>query len=103
MFVVAGANAISGVNFAVEDPRALGNEAREKAIQDARDRAQAMAAILGVELGKPVLMTELSGGVPVARLYGDGVGGGGVEDVAPAITPGTFSVSVSVQVVYEIR
>jgi hypothetical protein len=30
-------------------------------------------------------------------------GGGGMEVAAPSISPGTFSVSVSVQVVYEIR
>jgi hypothetical protein len=35
----------------------------------------------------------------------NGIGGGGMtaEVAAPSISPGTFSVSVNIQVVYEIR
>jgi uncharacterized protein YggE len=100
--VDAGANSISGVNFTVENTDALIQQARQKALENAKSQAQQMAQVLGISLGKPILVTE-SGTypvVPVARMD-VGMGGGGIS--APSITPGAFTVSVSVQVVYEIR
>ena len=101
--VKAGANTISGVNFSVEDSDALVKQARQKALENARAQAEAMAQTLGIEIGKPVMVMETSGGypVPMAATMEMGMGGGGVA--APSISPGTFSVSVSVQIVYEIR
>ncbi len=99
--IEAGANSISGVNFTVENPDALVKEARQKALENARTQAEQTAQVLGISLGKPVLVTE-GGGYPVAPVMRlEGVGGGGVE--AHSISPGAFSVTVSVQVVYEIR
>jgi uncharacterized protein YggE len=100
--VAAGANTVSGVSFTVEDPQALVEEAREKALLDAKARAQAMATTLGIELGKPMLVTETGYSVPF--LDRGGMGGGGMAEVAaPSVAPGAFSVSISVQVIYEIR
>lgn len=101
--VDAGANSISGVNFTVKNPDALVQQARRKALENARAQAQQMAEVLGFSLGKPVLVSESGGYVPVAvpmRAEMD-IGGGGVTP--PSITPGAFSVTISVQVVYEIR
>lgn len=99
--VEAGANSISGVNFTVENPDALVKEARQKALENARAQAEQMAQVLGISLGKPVLVSE-GGWYPVAPVArAEGMGGGGVE--APSVSPGAFSVTVSVQVVYEIR
>jgi uncharacterized protein YggE len=100
--VEAGANSISGVSFTVEDPQALVEQARQKALEDGAARAKQMAEELGIALGKPTLVMETSGGYPIPP---EGVGGGGgmVDVVAPAISPGTFSVSVNVQIVYQIR
>jgi hypothetical protein len=50
-----------------------------------------------------MLVMETSGGYPVSPAIEWEVGGGGGGVAAPSITPGGFSVSVSVQVVYEIR
>ncbi len=100
--VEAGANSISGVNFTVENPDALVQQARQKALENAKAQAQQMAQVLGISLGKPILVSEGSA-YPVASVarMDMGMGGGGVA--APSITPGAFTVSVSVQVVYEIR
>lgn len=100
--VNAGANTISNVNFSVEDPDTLIEQARQEALQNARSQAQAMAQALGVTLGKPISVMETGGGYPVVREAAVGMGGGGMA-AAPSITPGAFSVSVSVQIVYEIR
>lgn len=101
--VESGANAISEVSFTVEDPDALMEQARQQALEQAASRAQQMAAGLGITLGQPTLVMETGGGYPVTDVA-QGIGGTGkVEVAAPSISPGTFSVSVSVQVVYEIR
>jgi hypothetical protein len=99
--VESGANAISEVSFTVEDPDALMEQARRQALERAASRAQQMAAGLDIALGQPISVMETGGGYPVMDVPG-GIGGGAVEAAAPS-SPGTFSVSVSVQVVYEIR
>lgn len=99
--IEAGVNSISGVNFAVENPDALVKQARQKALENARAQAEQMAQVLGISLGKPILVSE-GGGYPiVAPVLAERMGGGGVE--VPSISPGAFSVTVSVQVIYEIR
>jgi len=98
--VGAGANSISEVSFTVEDPEALVVQARQQALEDAGARAKQMAEGLGIALGTPILVMESGGWYPMPV---GGIGGGGVEMAAPSISPGTFSVSVSVQVAYEIR
>ncbi len=102
--VEAGANSISGVNFTVEDPKALVEQARQQALEDVTMRAKQMAEGLRITLGKPILVMETGGGMPMPAGWGVGGGGGGMADVAaPSISPGTFSVSVSIQAVYEIQ
>jgi uncharacterized protein YggE len=102
--VEAGANTISGVNFIVEDSEALVEQARQQALENAATRADQMAAGLGITLGKPILVTETGDGLAPMEWGGRGGGGDMVETIAaPSISPGTFSVSVSVQIVYEIR
>jgi len=99
--VGAGANSISEVSFTVEDPEALVVQARQQALEDAGARAKQMAEGLSIALGKPILVMESGGWYPTQA---GGIGGGGMAEVAaPSISPGTFSVSVSVQIVYEIR
>lgn len=101
--VEAGANAISGVSFTVEDPDALVEQARQQALEDAAARAKQMADGLGIAVGKPTLVMETSGGYPLPIERGVGGGGAMAEAAAPSISPGVFSVSVSVQIAYEIR
>ena len=101
--VEAGANNISGVTFSVEDPDALVQQARQQALQNARAQAQTIAQELDFSLGNPIMVTETSGGYYPMYSAMDGMGGGGMAVSAPNIQPGTFSVSVNVQIVYEIR
>ncbi|MEO6012001.1 MAG: SIMPL domain-containing protein [Devosia sp.] len=56
--VTVGANTISGVTFAVEDPTELYNEARKLAFADAKSKAQLYADAGGVELGALALVSE---------------------------------------------
>ena len=99
----AGANAIYGVNFTVADPAALEAEARAKAMEDARKRAESLAELGGVSLGDIVIISEVVGS-PVMPL---GMGGGGFAmeqaAAAPGISPGQLSYQVQVQVTYGIQ
>jgi uncharacterized protein YggE len=98
--IEAGANTVSGVTFTVEDSGALVEEARQEALQDAQAKAERMADTLGTVLGPPVLVEEVSGGYPTPV---ERASGASAPDVAaPPVSPGSFSVSVSVQVVYRL-
>jgi uncharacterized protein YggE len=99
--VEAGANTVQEVTFSVADPEALATQAREKAIADAQKRAQEMAGALGVTLGKVLSVSESGGYVPVAYdAYGRG--GAAQAPVAVSLPAGSFSVSISVVLVYEL-
>jgi hypothetical protein len=99
--VEAGANSISEVSFSVADPDRLATEARKKALEDAQKRAQEMAGTLGLTLGKVVSVSESGGYTPVAYSL-DGRGGAMEYAAAVPLPAGSFSVSISVVVVYEL-
>ncbi|MGC8958720.1 MAG: SIMPL domain-containing protein [Chloroflexia bacterium] len=100
--VEAGANTVNEVTYSVADPEALVARARQKAIADAQKKAEEMAAALDLSLGKVLSVSESGGWVP-GPVYK--AAGGGYEAAAVPLVPlpaGTFSVSVSVVVVYEL-
>lgn len=101
----AGANNIYGVSFSVADPAALEAEARTEAIANARERAESLAELSGVELGDIVVISEVIG-QPGAMPYVErAMGGGAMAEGAagPGISPGQLSVGVEVQVTFAIR
>jgi len=55
---------IHGVGFTVEDPTAYQEQAREKAFTDARTKAEQLAGLAGVTLGKATYITEGMGYIP---------------------------------------
>jgi uncharacterized protein YggE len=99
----AGANNIYGVQFSVADPVALEAEAREKALHDARQRAESLAQLSGLTLGGIVAIDETTGQFPgpAAREMGAG-GDGGFMEASTSIAPGQLSYQNQVQVTFEI-
>jgi hypothetical protein len=98
----AGANNVGGVSFSVADPKALQQEARDQAIADAQAKASQLAAGLGAQLGRLRQVSEYGGviapSVPV-EAYAEGLRGGG----GPVpVSGGEFSVTVEIQVVFDI-
>jgi uncharacterized protein len=65
--VSAGANAIHGITFTVEDRKAAEARARELAVAEARSTAAALARASGVTLGRLVSLTESAFPEPVYR------------------------------------
>ncbi len=94
----AGATSVNGLSFGIDDTTSLEQEARVKAIENARQRAQNLADALGVTLGAPIIVNEALGGVGVP-MYDMAVGLGGA---GPQITPGQLNVNVSVAVTFAI-
>ena len=98
---------IDSIGFSVDDPSVYYEEAREKAMADAEARAEHLAELAGVTLGKPTYISE---GVqtPVYRdVYYEFPGGMAPPAPAPApappsISPGELEVSLTVQVAYSI-
>jgi uncharacterized protein YggE len=96
-----GANSIYGLNFGIQDTGDLAVQARSVALENARNRAEAIAEGLGLAIGEVSSVTDQSGGniYPYFVQAGMGLGGGGGE---PPISQGQMVVSVSVSVTYEI-
>jgi uncharacterized protein len=99
----AGANDIWGISFYVDDPSAAQSEARKLAVEDARRKAEELAAASGMSLGRVLAIAEGTGLASPMPLMAQRGGGGMAMDAAAApIQPGTNEVAVDVQVVYEL-
>ena len=90
---------IDSLSFSIDDPSEYRKEARDKAMADAKAKAEQLANLGGVRLGKPTYISE-SISYPV---YPPPVR---VAEAAPApvtpISPGEMKVSLDIQVVYAI-
>jgi uncharacterized protein YggE len=94
---------VSNIAFSVEDPSEYYEEARAEAMADAKDKAEQLADLAGIELGNPTYISEGTIYAPV--IYRD-MGGMAipVEEAAPtSISPGELELTLSVQVAYAIE
>lgn len=97
-----GANNVSGLNFTIDEPEKLRQQAREEALLAAKKKAEALAKVAGVKLGKLVTFSETS---PISYPRYDYVleakaMGAGAE--TPEIEPGSLEITVDVTVSYEV-
>ena len=101
--VGAGVNEVGNLEFTIDDPESLRADARERAVANARAKAEALAKNLGKRVGRITAFAEGGGGPPVifAREALDGKGGFGGE--GPAVPPGESEVVVTVSITYELR
>jgi hypothetical protein len=90
---------IQDISFTVDDPTPYYEEARSKAMEDARDKATQLVTSASVQLGKPTYICE--GAVYVPRYFPDMMGGEAFIPSTP-ISPGELKFMVNVQVVYAI-
>jgi uncharacterized protein YggE len=67
VLVGAGANDLGGINFTVSQPSRHLDEAREKAVADARRKAEIYARAAGVTLGEPLGISEEGAPAPMFR------------------------------------
>jgi uncharacterized protein YggE len=96
--VGAGANDIGGINFTVSNASKLLDEAREKAVDDARRKAEIYAKAAGVTLGAALSISEEGSPGPVFRAKMVG----GMAASAP-VAQGEETLSVTVSVSWAIK
>jgi uncharacterized protein len=100
--IEAGANTIYNFYFGIDDTTALEQQARLDAIENARGRADALAAALGLTVGDPIVIAEgTAGGGQQPRPFGGGGGGFDAMNSLP-ISPGSLDVNVVVTITYSI-
>jgi uncharacterized protein YggE len=97
--VAAGANEIYGPNLRVSDSDAQYAQAVDEAFDDARARAEAVAAKAGVTLGRPVAIVEGGGGSPIPY-YAERAMAEGATDLA--IEPGQQEIQAVLTVTFAI-
>ena len=100
--VGAGANSINSVSFNVNDTTALEVQARDKAMADAKARAEQLAKAAGVTLGTPMSISEYtSGPVPYEA---KGLTAAADNGGAPVpVSQGQIQVNLQVSVTYLIK
>jgi hypothetical protein len=101
--VSAGANSVNSIQFDVEDKTAATKQARDAAVKDARAQAEELAAAAGLSLGN-VHSVDFYNNIPgpVLSAFGKGGGGGAVEAAVP-IQSGQLTLTVTVNMSYELR
>ena len=98
--VAAGANDVGNVYFSVSQASKLLDDAREKAVADARRKAEVYARAAGVTLGAPLGIAEEGSAMPVFRAKAVAA----MPEALPTpVAPGEETLSVSVNVVWAIR
>lgn len=95
--VSQGANALGGIGFSVSDPAPLLDQARAKAIADARHKATVYAAAAGVKLGRVIFIRDTTAGPPRP------MGARAMAMAATPIAPGEQEIEVSVSVTYALE
>lgn len=92
----AGANRLYGVSFDVDEPGAVLDTARQKAVADARHKAELFATAAGVKLGQVRAISEGGGGGPMPLRSK-------MDMAAAPIAAGTVSLGADVTVVFELE
>ena len=90
---------INSVNFSIDDNSQLVRDARARAFDDAKNRAQQYAELSGLALGKVISISEAPGGIspqPVPMPRGDAMA------AAVPLSPGEQTVSFSVTAIWEL-
>lgn len=101
--VQAGANSIYGISFTVDNPRALLDQARTQAMQDAKARADLLAKAGGASVGEVQIITENVGSVPVPiAAYARGALASDTDSSVP-VQSGEQTVGIDVQVTYALK
>ncbi|MBI4281349.1 SIMPL domain-containing protein [Candidatus Uhrbacteria bacterium] len=101
---ILGLNQVGGIQFTMDEPEALRQQARVKAMRSAQTKAAELARVAGVQLGRVVSFSEnASGGYPMPMYAAKAYGGLGVGGGAPDIQAGSQDVVVNATVTYEIE
>ena len=100
----SGSNQIGSLQFSIDNPQQFRDQARAKAIAQAKTNASNLAKESGIGLGKLINVYEGYNAVPV--MYNSAkTMSAGVSDSAPApvIQPGQQEIDVTINLTYQVR
>ncbi len=100
--VAVGANQIWGIRFGLSRAEEAQSAARDRAMEDARRKAEQLARLAGVEPGAVVSIQELAPGAGPPGVSAEGLGGGPTP-VIPGELSFTVRLTVRLSVQYRIR
>ena len=92
---------ISGISFSIDDPSPYYEQAREKAVADAAEKAKKLADMAGVELGNPTYISE-SSYYPGSIYRGDLIQAEAASNPTTPISAGEMEITATVQIAYAI-
>lgn len=90
------ATRINSVNYSIEDDSQLIRDARARALEDAKNRAEQYAQLSGLDLGDVVSISESPGSTPATPMPR------GEAAMAVPLEPGRQTVGFSVTVIWEL-
>jgi len=104
--VDAGIDQVSGVEFTVANPEAISDRLRIKALENAKAKASALAATVGMKLGKPISISVSGGYFPAQPMPMMSMARADMamekSSVAPSL-PGMMELRESVNVVFSME
>ena len=94
---------ISGVSFALSNKAEIEDQVKTKAVQNGREKAESLAAALGVEITEPLLIEELDDGRyfppgPVRAMAMEGDAG-----ASQPVSPGKETVAARIKLVFGLK
>ncbi|MEE9248851.1 MAG: SIMPL domain-containing protein [Dehalococcoidia bacterium] len=93
---------VQSIGFSVDDPAPLQADMRARAVEDALAKAQQLAVLTGVVLGRPISVVEGGGSVPVfdsgVRVFAEALAAPSTQ-----VSPGEIEMSLNVSIVFAIE
>jgi uncharacterized protein YggE len=99
--ITAGANNVNGISFSLAEPGSVMDQARQKAMADAKRKAELYAGAAGVKVGRVLYITESSGSIQPPRPMMM-MARAAVSDAVP-ISAGEQESTASITVIYAIE
>lgn len=93
---------VNGVRFDIDDRTPLSEQARERAMDDARTKAEQLASLAGVTLGAPISISEVAAPAP-QPLYLDSAAYSQSAGIPTPIQPGSATTEVRLTVRWAIQ
>lgn len=97
-----GANLVGDLQFTIDNPEAIKEKARAKAIAQAKTNAKNLAKDSGIKLDQLINVYESGGYYPVMYSAAEKSSGYGGGSNAPIIQPGQQEITVTINLTYKI-
>ncbi|UCG55444.1 MAG: SIMPL domain-containing protein, partial [Dehalococcoidia bacterium] len=92
---------VDSISFNVDKPEAYYESARKEAMEDAQVKAEQLAELGDVKLGKPSYISEYTNSIPPPIIFRDF--DEGISSTETAINPGQIEIKLTLEVHYSIK